>query len=344
MLTDGGSELQDLLKWTPSGLYCEPGGFFIDPWRAVERAVITHAHSDHARMGSSRYLCVSDGERLLRERLGPSISLETLGYGETMTLGDVRLSLHPAGHVLGSAQVRIERKGYTAVVSGDYKRQQDPTCEPFVPLRCNLFVTESTFGLPVFHWTSPEAVASEIIEWKQKNHEAGRASVLFAYSLGKAQRLMAMVGDRCGPIYLHGAMEGTTHAYRASGRALPATVQVRDASVSTPWHEGIVLAPSSAQGSPWMRRFGDYSSGVASGWMAIRGTRRRRAVDRGFVLSDHVDWEGLLQTIRETEAESVWVTHGFSNIVVRYLAEQGIDARTLETQFVGESPEAREDA
>lgn len=306
--------------------------------------MITHAHSDHARAGSSRYLCVADGERLLRERLGSSISLDTLDYGEAVTVGDVRLSLHPAGHVLGSAQVRIESKGYTAVVSGDYKRQPDPTCESFTPLRCNLFVTESTFGLPVFRWSSADVVAGEIVEWKRKNQEEGRASVLFAYSLGKAQRLMAMMGDRCGPIYLHGAMEGTTAAYRASGRSLPATMPVREAPLGTCWSEGIVLAPPSAQGSPWMRRFGDYSSGVASGWMAIRGTRRRRAVDRGFVLSDHVDWEGLLHTIRETEAESVWVTHGFSNIVVRYLVEQAVEARTLETQYVGESPEAKEDA
>jgi putative mRNA 3-end processing factor len=334
----------DLLKWTPSGLYCEPGGFFIDPWRPVERAVITHAHSDHARFGSNRYLCASDSEQLLRLRLGASICLETLPYGKEITLGGVRVSLHPAGHVLGSAQIKIEKEGYTAVVSGDYKRQPDPTCEAYEPIRCNLFVTESTFGLPVFRWSPSESVADEIVEWKKRNEASGRSSLLFAYSLGKAQRLMGLLGDRCGPIYLHGAMEAITDAYRVAGRSLPPSLPVRDAPAGTCWKEGIIFAPPSAQGSPWIRRFGETSSAVASGWMAIRGTRRRRAVDRGFVLSDHVDWAGLLQTIRETEAESVWVTHGFSNIVVRYLSEQGVDARTLETQFVGESPESREDA
>jgi putative mRNA 3-end processing factor len=306
--------------------------------------VITHAHSDHARFGSQQYLSTVESEPLLRSRLGSSIHLETLPYGRQITLGDVRLSLHPAGHVLGSAQIRIERDGYTAVVSGDYKRQPDTTCDAFEPLRCNLFVTESTFGLPVFHWSPNESVAEEIIEWKKRNESVGRSSLLFAYSLGKAQRLMGLLGDRCGPIYLHGAMESTTEAYRLAGRTLPRSIPVREAPAGTRWSEGIVLAPPSAQGSPWMRRFGEASSAVASGWMAIRGTRRRRAVDRGFVLSDHVDWNGLLQTIRETEAESVWVTHGFSSIVVRYLSEQGMDARTLETQFVGESPESRDDA
>lgn len=306
--------------------------------------MITHAHSDHARFGSDRYLSAVDSEPLLRSRLGASIHLETLPYGQEITLGGVRVSLHPAGHVLGSAQVRIEKGGYTAVVSGDYKRQADSTCDAFEPLRCNLFVTESTFGLPVFHWRPSESVADEIVAWKSRNEAAGRSSLLFAYSLGKAQRLMGLLGDRCGPIYLHGAMEATTDAYRAAGRSLPPTIPVREAQPGTRWCEGLVIAPPSAQGSPWTRRFGECSSAVASGWMAIRGTRRRRSVDRGFVLSDHVDWNGLLQTVRETEAESVWVTHGFSNIVVRYLSEQGVDARTLETQFVGESPESRDDA
>ena len=328
------------LQPTDSGLYCPAGDFFVDPWRPVDRAVITHAHSDHACRGCGHYLALRCGERVLRARLGDEVVIDTIGPGEAIDIHGVRLSLHPAGHILGSAQVRIERGGHVCVVSGDYKVEPDPTCAAFEPVRCHTFVTESTFGLPIYRWPAAGEVFVEVNAWWRANRDAGRASLLFGYALGKAQRLLAGLDQGIGPIYTHGAVETLTRAYRDSGVALPPTTYAGDALAGTGWAGTLVLAPPSAHNTPWARKIGPASTALASGWMAIRGTRRRRAVDRGFVLSDHADWPGLLAAIAATGAERVWVTHGYAAVVARWLREHGLDAHIVATRFEGERDDA----
>lgn len=316
------------------GLYCPAGDFFIDPWRPVARAVITHAHADHARPGHGRYLGSARGERVLRARLG-AIDLQTLAWGERLRIGDATVSLHPAGHVLGSAQVRIEVDGEVWVLSGDYRTEPDPTCDAFEPVRCHTFVTESTFGLPVYRWAPSREVFAAIDDWWRANAEAGRASVLFGYAFGKAQRILAGVDASIGPIVCHGAVAPLNRAYRESGVALPPTRLVSEIADRRDFARALVLAPPSAAGSAWMKRFPDPSDAFASGWMLLRGARRRRALDRGFVLSDHADWPGLQQAIRATGAEQVIVTHGQVPVMVRWLQENGLRARAFETEFGG---------
>jgi putative mRNA 3-end processing factor len=302
----------------------------------VDRAVITHAHADHARFGSRHYLTAKGGESVLTLRLSSEASIQALDYGETIALDGVHLSLHPAGHILGSAQVRIEHRGEVWVVSGDYKREADPTCASFEPIRCHTFVTESTFGLPIYRWPAETAVVGDIHAWWRANQEAGRPSVLFAYALGKAQRVLAQLDAALGPIYTHGAVERMNAAYRTSGIRPAPTRATADMPRTGPWDKALIVAPPSAKGSPWMRRFASASTGFVSGWMQIRGTRRRRAVDRGFVLSDHADWPSLLGAISATGADNVWVTHGYSEVLVRWLRESGRNARVVPTQFEGE--------
>jgi putative mRNA 3-end processing factor len=326
-----------LLELRDAGVYCPPGDFYIDPWGAVPRAVLTHAHADHARYGSKAYLVAQPGETVFRARLGDSL-LQPVAYGETVTINGVQVSLHPAGHLLGSAQIRVEHRGEVWVVSGDYKRAPDRTCAPFEVVTCHTFVTESTFGLPIFRWPAADEVFAAINAWWRSNQANGRTSVLLGYALGKAQRLLAGLDPDVGPIYTHGAVERLVEAYRAAGVALPATNYA--AAATRDWSQGLILAPPSTQGTPWLRRFGDVSTGLASGWMQLRGTRRRRAVDRGFVLSDHVDWRDLLATIAATGAERVWVTHGYTAVVVRWLQEHGIEALAVPTRYEGEQSEA----
>lgn len=322
----------DLVCLRPEGLYCPAGGFYIDPWRPVERAVITHAHGDHARTGHAHYLAAAPAVHVLRARLG-DISLQAVEYGEVIELAGTRVSLHPAGHVLGSCQVRIEHRGRVWVASGDYKVEADPTCAPFEALRCDTFITESTFGLPIYRWPASADVFAEINRWWAGNAAAGRASVLFCYAFGKAQRILAGVDPSIGPLLVHGAVEPLNRAYRASGVELPPTRLVSEIDDKSQLRRALVLAPPSAQGTPWLKRFGDYSDAFASGWMQLRGTRRRRALDRGFVLSDHADWPGLMRAIGATGAQRVIVTHGQVPVMVRWLAEQGLDAEAFETEF-----------
>jgi putative mRNA 3-end processing factor len=316
----------------PEGLYCAAGDFYIDPWRPVDKAVITHAHADHARAGSTRYIAAAPGEGILRSRLG-KIDLHSLPYGDSLLINNVQLSLHPAGHVLGSAQVRIEHQGEVWVVSGDYKVEPDPTCTAFEPVPCHTFITESTFGLPVYKWVGSAELFADINAWWAGNAGQGRASVLFCYSFGKAQRLLAGVDSSIGPIVTHGAVEPLNRVYREAGVALPATRLVSEVADKTDFSKSLVIAPPSAAGSPWMKRFGDYSDAFASGWMLIRGARRRRAVDKGFVMSDHADWLGLNSAIRASGASTVYVTHGYVPVMVRWLQEQGLQALSFETKF-----------
>jgi putative mRNA 3-end processing factor len=325
-----------LLRLTDHGLFCEAGDFFVDPWRPVARAVVTHAHSDHARWGCERYLGSREGERVLRTRLGADARIRSVEWGETVEVNGVRVSLHPAGHILGSAQVRVEHRGEVWVVSGDYKTEPDATCTPWEPVRCHTFVTESTFGLPIYRWPAQAEVFAEINEWWRTNAEGGKASLILGYSLGKAQRLISGLDPSIGPIFTHGAVERLTQDYRESGIDLPPTTYVAAAPKGMRWAGAMIVAPPSADATPWTRRFGPLSNAFASGWMRIRGTRRRRSLDRGFVLSDHIDWPSLVASIEATGAERIWVTHGYTAQVVRWLRGQGYDAHAVETRFTGE--------
>lgn len=329
---------------TRGGLYCKQGDFYVDPWRPVKRAVITHSHSDHAYRGSRRYLVTKEGELLSRIRLDPTASISTRKYGETSIINGVKVSFRPAGHILGSAQVRIEYKGEVWVISGDYKLTADATCAPFEPVKCHHFVTEATFGLPIYRWSPPEQTFGDINDWWRRNIERGKASVLFAYALGKSQRMMSGIDRSLGPIFTHGSVERLTEAYRRSGVDLPKTRYAGSVSNKKEFVGSLIIAPPSAQGSTWLRRFGPHSTGFASGWMMVRGARRQRAVDRGFVLSDHADWPELLTAIKATEAETVYVTHGFVPELVRYLNETGYNAVPLKTQFAGDdAPEMQDE-
>ena len=325
--------MQDLVIVRPEGMYCPPGDFYIDPWRPVAHAVITHGHGDHARVGMGEYHTTREGLPILQWRLGEQ-AYHAHAYGEAFRLGDTAVSLHPAGHVLGSAQVRIEHGGEVWVVSGDYKRQPDPTCVPFEVVACDTFVTEATFGLPIYRWPDTAEVAREIAAWREECAREGDAAILYCYGLGKSQRLLAEL-DACmqGPVYVHGAIATGVEVYRAAGIRMIDTVKVSDTPKGADFAGQLVLAPPSAAGSTWVRRFRGAQHGFASGWMRVRGNRRRRNYDRGFVVSDHADWPDLLRTVRETGARRVIATHGNTDALVRALNEAGIATGTFDTQF-----------
>ncbi|MBO6602807.1 ligase-associated DNA damage response exonuclease [Rhodophyticola sp.] len=325
-----------VLQFTDRGIYCPAGDFHIDPWRPVPRALITHGHADHARPGHGAYLATRTAAPVIRHRLG-DIPLDTIAYGETRRIGDAQVSFHPAGHVPGSAQIRVEVGGEIWVASGDYKTVDDGLSEPFEPVRCHAFITESTFGLPIYSWPDQAVLAADINGWWAENATAGRTSVLGVYSLGKAQRVLRLLDPSLGPILTHGAVEATNRVIRGQGLALPDTIQVTP-DLDAKAHPGaMVLAPPSALGSAWMRRFGAVSTGFASGWMRLRGVRRRRAADRGFVISDHADWDGLNSAIRATGADRIFVTHGYTAQFSRWLTTQGYDAGIVETDYGGET-------
>ena len=335
-----------VLSFTDRGIYCPAGDFFVDPWRPVPRALITHGHADHARPGMGAYLATDAAAPVLRHRLGRDIALDTIAYGETRRLGGASVSFHPAGHVPGSAQIRIEVAGEVWVVSGDYKTAPDGLSEPFEPVPCHTFISECTFGLPVFRWQDQARIADQLAAWWQAAREAGQTPVLGAYSLGKAQRLLSLLDPGQGPILTHGAVENTNAVLRAQGYALPETHHVTP-ELDLKAHPGaMVIAPPSALGSKWSRRFRNASTGVASGWMRLRGVRRRRGADRGFVLSDHADWPELHEAIRQTGAERIFATHGYTEIFARWLNTQGYQAEVVPTEFGGEddAAEGTEDA
>ena len=333
-----------LLRLTDRGLYCEAGDFHVDAWAAVPRVVVTHAHGDHVAWGCGAYLTSSAGAAVLAARLPAGAAITPLAYGESVTMGSVRVSLPPAGHILGSAQVRLELHGEVWVVSGDYKTEPDPTCTPFEPVRCRTFITESTFGLPIYRWRPEHEVMADINRWWRNNAEAGRVSLLYGYALGKAQRLIAGLDPGIGPILTHGAVERMTGVYRSQGVQLPPTTYAGAGARRDTPRGAIVVAPPAADASPWSRRFGPSSNAFASGWMRVRGARRRRSLDRGFALSDHADWPGLLAAIEATGAESVWVTHGYTTVLTRWLSEHGLEARAVATRFEGEREDAADAA
>ena len=326
-----------LVEHTPQGLYCRAADAWIDPWKPVPRALITHAHADHARAGCGEYWAIGRAEAVLRQRLGQTINLHALSYGDVIRLGDAEVSFHSAGHVLGSAQIRLRAGDETWLVSGDYKRDRDPSCDPFEVVDCDVLITEATFGMPIYRWPSGRSVAQELMQWWQAAPE--RASLLFCYAFGKAQRLLAELAQLGldEEVLLHGAMVPITQAYRDEGIAMLPTRPLSALPRKSNWSGRLVLAPPSAHRSPWMKRFKAPQTAFASGWMAVRGARRRRGYERGFVLSDHADWDGLLQTVRQSRAQQVYVTHGQSEVLARYLKEvEGISSEPLATLFEGE--------
>lgn len=325
--------MSELITVTPRGLYCPLGDFYVDPWKGVEHAVVTHAHSDHARWGSKHYYASSKSRRMLEHRLR-DIDLRSFEYGEVFVFGPVRVSLHPAGHILGSAQVRIEHEGEVWVVSGDYKRDADPTCAAFEVVPCDTLVTEATFALPVYRWADDREIAEDIWSWWSTNRSQGRSCVLGCYALGKAQRILAGLREFTDdPVFIHGAMVDMVQCYRDEGVELLPTPKASDASKQD-LVGALCLAPPSAIGTSWTKRFSKLQTGFASGWMRIRGVKRRRGYDRGFVLSDHADWPGLLRTVRETGAGRVYATHGRTDVLVRYLREEmRVEAHALETLY-----------
>jgi putative mRNA 3-end processing factor len=327
-----------LIDFTSKGLYCATGNFYIDPWQPVNKAIITHAHSDHARPGSNHYLCHTASSPLLKLRLG-DVSIDSLNWNEPVSINGVKVSLHPAGHIIGSSQVRIEYKNEIWIVSGDYKTEDDGISGRFEPVKCNVFITESTFGLPIYNWKPQQQIFNAIKEWIAENKQSGKTSVLIAYSLGKAQRIMNCIKGLDIKIFLHGAVWNIHQVLLQAGYDLPAAERVTAEMSKESFKGNIVIAPPSADGTPWMKRFTPYSIGVCSGWMQVRGNVRRRNADAGFALSDHADWKGLLNTVKATGAEKVFVTHGFQAAFSRYLNENGIEAAEVKTEYGGEEEE-----
>jgi putative mRNA 3-end processing factor len=324
--------MSNLLTFTPEGIYCAAGDFHIDPWLPVPLALITHGHADHSRLGMGAYMATTSAAPVMRHRLG-EIKMDTVAYGDVTSINGVDVSFHPAGHVPGSAQIRVAHKGDVWVASGDYKTVDDGLSEPFEPVRCNAFITESTFGLPVFNWTPQDILADQINDWWARNAADGVFSLLSCYALGKAQRLLRAVDPSIAPILTHAAIENTNRIMRGQGIALPDTTLVTP-DLDLKVHKGaLVLATPSALNSTWARRFKPASSAFASGWMALPGVRRRRAADRGFIMSDHADWNGLNDAIKQTGAERIFVTHGYTSVFSRWLSQQGYDAKVVQTQF-----------
>jgi putative mRNA 3-end processing factor len=322
-----------LIEFTDRGLFCRQGGFYIDPWKPVDKAIITHAHSDHARPGNKYYLCQHFTKPLLQLRLGIENFIESAGWEESISMNGVHVSFHPAGHIIGSAQVRVEYQGEIWVVSGDYKTEFDGLTTAFSPVKCHTFITESTFGLPIYKWEPQPAIFNRIKDWIATNSASGKSSVFIAYSLGKAQRILKPLSETGLPIFAHGAVFSVHQALVNSGWALPLVSRVTPETPKEILKGSIIIAPSGAEGSPWIKRFQPYAVGICSGWMQVRGNVRRKNADAGFVLSDHADWAGLLEAVKATGATKVFATHGFQSAFSRYLNENGIEAAEVKTAF-----------
>ncbi|MEO9480943.1 MAG: ligase-associated DNA damage response exonuclease [Maribacter dokdonensis] len=327
-----------LLQFTNNGIYCEKANVYLDPWKPVDHAIISHGHADHSRYGHKKYITHHRNVPIIQHRLG-EINVTGKEWGEIFTVNNVKFSLHPAGHIIGSSQIRVEHKDEVWVFTGDYKTENDGISTPYEPIKCNTFITECTFGLPAFKWTPQEEVLENINKWWAENRAEGKTSILFGYSLGKAQRLLKYLDTDIGEIYTHGAIENMTQVLRPLVDFPKTTLITRDTKKEQ-LLGNIVLAPPSAHGSTWIRKMVPYVTASASGWMTFRGARRRRAIDKGFVLSDHCDWPGLLESIEATGAKKIICTHGYTDIFSKYLREQGYDARTEATQYGEEETEA----
>jgi putative mRNA 3-end processing factor len=330
--------IMQLIEFTDRGLYCSVGNFYIDPWKPVDKAIITHAHSDHARFGSKSYLCHHYTAPLLKLRLG-DVSIQSVEWNEPLLINNVNVSLHPAGHIIGSSQIRIEYNGEVWVISGDYKTEDDGISGQFEPVRCHTFITESTFGLPIYNWKAQVEIFNNIQGWIKDNQQSGNASVIVAYSLGKAQRVLKCISEITGKIFAHGAIWNVHQTLLNAGWNLPNMERITPEMSRDNFKQAVIIAPPSADGTPWMKKFSPHSTGVCSGWMQVRGNVRRRNADAGFALSDHADWNGLLTAVKATGAEKVFVTHGFQSVFSRYLNENGIEAAEIKTEFGGEEEE-----
>ena len=323
-----------LIRFTDKGLYCPKAEVYIDPWRPVDKALITHGHSDHSRKGHKSYLCHHHSVEIIKHRLG-KIAVQGIGYNENLKINDVTISFHPAGHVLGSAQIKLQDKNESWVVTGDYKLQDDGVAAPYEPVMCDHFITESTFGLPVFRWEDQHQVYADISKWWSQNAAQGITSMVCAYSLGKAQRVLHNIDASIGPIITHPAVEHINVITRAHGISLPPTCSIDEVSAEDK-KTALLICPPAAQNSKWVKGIKHISVAMASGWMALRGTRRRRNFDKGFILSDHVDWPDLNTAVKNSGAEHIYVTHGYTDIYTRYLNETGYTARVVETEYEGE--------
>lgn len=328
-----------MLRFTPKGIYCIPGRFYIDPWRPVDKAVITHGHADHARWGMKKYLCHLYTVPILKSRIGPDIAVQGIAYKEPVTINGVKVSLHPAGHIIGSAQVRMEYQGKTTVVSGDYKIQDDGLSDPFEAVSCHEFVTESTFGLPIYNWLTVAQQNDQLRQWVRHNQANNKTSVFIGYSLGKAQRIMKAL-EGIGPLHVHDSIGRLNQAYESAGIGLPEYEIVDLREDTRRLDKQIVILPPSLSDSGLIRKIPNRADAICSGWMQVRGARRWRSADAGFAISDHADWNGLLEVIKATGAEKVYVTHGQTAVFTRYLNEIGIAAEEVKTEFgADEEPE-----
>ena len=325
-----------LIQFTEKGIYCEKAGLYIDPWKPVQRAVITHAHADHARPGMGGYLAHAHSSAILKQRLGEDIKLQTLNYNEPIKVNGVSISLHPSGHIYGAAQICLDYKGERWVISGDYKLEDDGLSQPFEPVACDHFVTESTFGLPVFKWERQEKIISEINHWWRTNQEAGKTSIITVYALGKAQRLLKAIDHNIGKVFVHGAIYNVNQALEKDGAQLPACTRVEPSIHKDDYKGQLIFTTGGSIGTSWMNKFQPYETASVSGWMNIRGIKRRRGSGHGFVMSDHADWPGLLEAVKATGASNIYVTHGYASIFARYLTDQGYNAQEIDTQFVGD--------
>lgn len=327
-----------LIKFTNKGIYCEQGGFYIDPWQPVDLAVTTHGHADHVKWGNKAYLCHELTRPILRQRLGADLVIETLPYNKQIDINGVKLSMFPAGHVIGSAQIRLEYKGEICVVSGDYKVEFDGISTPFEPVKCHTFVSESTFGLPIYKWQPQDIIFNQIQSWVSDNRDKGKTSVLVAYSLGKAQRLIKNLADYC-EIYVHNSIANLNEGFLKAGVELPETIRITPELKKEVLQQGIVIVPPAMAEGKWIKTLQQAATGVCSGWMQVRAGRRWRSADAGFALSDHADWPGLISAIKATEAEKVFVTHGFTATFSKYLNEIGIASEEVKTQYGNEEEE-----
>jgi putative mRNA 3-end processing factor len=331
-----------MVEFRKEGIYVPIADVFIDPWQRVSKALITHGHSDHARYGHKHYLCTAESKPILRHRLG-DVRIETVSYGDEISINGVKFSFHPAGHIVGSAQIRIEYRGEVWVVSGDYKVEDDGISGTFQPIKCHTFITECTFGLPIYSWLPQQEVLGQVNNWWASNSAAKVTSLITAYSLGKSQRVLAGLDSSIGPIFTHGAVHNMNNVLAASGLVLPPSRHLNDQVSKVELEGAIVIAPGGATNSEWMRRFRSVSIANASGWMQLRGARRRGGAERGFVLSDHADWQGLNQAIRSTGASRIYATHGYTEIFQKWLSEEGYDAHIVKTKFEGEQSETASD-
>ncbi len=328
-----------LIELAKKGLYCALADVYIDPWQAVPNALITHAHSDHARGGNGLYICHEHSVPILAARLG-KINAQGYAYGKAFSCNGVKISFHPAGHVPGSAQIRLEHKGEIWVVSGDYKTEDDGLSPAFEPVPCHSFITESTFALPVFRWKPQAEVFNEINAWWAGNAADGVVSVMMAYSLGKAQRILQYLDPRIGPVIVHPVIEEMNEIIRGFSPSLPHTLPFKN-NINPAQLRNALLIVSSATAGEWLDKFKPYSMAFASGWTNLRGKSKWGSADRGFTLSDHADWNGLNKAVTATGAQKVYVTHGYTSAYVRWLREQGIDADELKTLYEGDNAELK---